>query len=246
MNTKDQFKVRTIDLQRFRRELSHRIHYTRSREFKRAKQWLALELSNVVCDVGCGDGYWTSRLASSSRRVIGVDVDFNSLERAKRHYGRQVDFVLASAECLPFDTNSVDKLTSVCAIEHFHDDRQAMREMARVLRSGGRLCISLDSLSLPSISAEYKVTHARKYDVKRLYDHEGLRLSLSECGLHPLSIGYIGTSDITSGLVQFQVGRGWRVNYLAPLSLLVSRFADAVVGKHDSGLILFAAAKKGR
>jgi len=55
---------------------------------------------------------------------------------------------------------------------------------------------------------------------------------------------YVGTSRISSWLIQFQIRRGWNVNYLAPITLPLSRLADTISGRTDAGHILIIAAEK--
>jgi SAM-dependent methyltransferase len=233
-----------VDLRKLRREASHNIHFTRPTEFSLIIRWLNLGPRNSICDIGCGDGYWTSRLAGANRRLFGVDADSEVLTRAQYYYGQFANFVLASAENLPFENNTMDRVVSLCAMEHFTDDRQALTEMCRILRPKGRLCMSLDSLSLASISTNYKALHVRRYDVHTLYTHTSIKPLLEGAGFRLLTYTYVGTSRISSWLIQFQIRRGWNVNYLAPITLPVSKLADAISRRTDAGHILIIAAEK--
>src|SRR5919204_1347672 len=100
-------------LRKWRRELSSKIHLLRPREFSLVREWARLSQHERVCDLGCGDGYWTSRFARLSGKVIGIDIDLPSLIRARLYYGHLADFVQASAENLPFRDASIDKVVSL-------------------------------------------------------------------------------------------------------------------------------------
>lgn len=232
-----------MNLRKLRREISHKIHFTRPIEFGLIIRWLNLGPQDRICDIGCGDGYWTSRLAGADRHVFGVDVDSKVLTRARCYYGQFADFALASAENLPFKNSTMDRVVSVCAMEHFADDRQALTEMYRILRPRGRLVMSLDSLSLPSISTAYKALHAHRYEVHTLYAITSIRPILEQTGFRLLMYAYVGTSRISSRLIRSQIRRGWNVNYLAPITLPISRLADAISGRTDAGHILVIAAE---
>ena len=233
-----------MHLRKLRREVSHKIHFTRPTEFGLIIRWLDLGPQDRICDIGCGDGYWTSRLAGADRHVFGVDIDSEVLMRAQRYYGQFADFVLASAESLPFENHKIDRVFSMCAMEHFDDARQALEEMYRVLQPKGRLGISLDSLNLAAISASYKALHTRRYNVHMLYTHTTIQSLLKQTGFRLLMYRYVGASRVSSWLIQFQIKRGWNVNYLAPITLPISRLADGISRGTNAGHILVIVAEK--
>ena len=222
----------------------HKLHFTRPMEFGLIIRWLSLGPQDRICDIGCGDGYWTSRLAGANRRVFGVDINPKVLTRARSYYGQCADFVLASAESLPFKSSTMDRLVSMCAMEHFTDDGRALREMCRILRPKGKLGMSLDSLSLPSIPAAFKARHARWYTVNRLYTHTSVKPLLERTGFGLLTFRYVATSRVSGWLIRSQLERGWNLNYLAPVTLPVFRLADAISEKTDAGFIVAIAAEK--
>lgn len=96
-----------------------------------------------VLDLGCGVGYGTARLAESARRVVGVDVDDETLEYARRRYAAaNVEFVHADATSLPFGDASFDAVCSFETVEHVSGHESMLREVARVLRPGGTFLVS--------------------------------------------------------------------------------------------------------
>jgi ubiquinone/menaquinone biosynthesis C-methylase UbiE len=235
---------RRLDLRKLRRELSYRIHLTRPREFGLFRRWLELGAGQRICDIGCGDGYWTSRLAGHGQHPVGVDVDTQALARARSFYGGQVRFVAASAERLPFGERVFDKVVSLSALQHFSDDYTALREIHRVLRRNGLLCMSMDSLSLESIPSHFKEIQARRYQVNRLHDHASIRFALGRTAFELITYAYVGRSRLFSWLMQFQVVRRWNVNYLAPLSLPLASLADTLSQTTNAGYALVVAARR--
>ena len=103
-----------------------------------------------VVDLGCGPGSITLGLAPESR-VTGVDRDAGQVELARaaaRRTGRStVDFLVASAYDLPFADASVDVAFSHALFEHLARPLDALAELRRVLRPGGRLALSTSDWS---------------------------------------------------------------------------------------------------
>jgi ubiquinone/menaquinone biosynthesis C-methylase UbiE len=107
---------------------------------------LAGELRNLdVLDIGCGDG--TLALAcrqGGAARVVGCDADPRMIAQAAGHAARAgaaIELLVARAERLPFRDASFDLVSIVTVLAFVSEADQAMREMARVLRPGGRLVI---------------------------------------------------------------------------------------------------------
>jgi ubiquinone/menaquinone biosynthesis C-methylase UbiE len=103
-----------------------------------------------VVDLGCGPGSITLGLAAESR-VTGVDVDAGQVAQARaaaRRAGRStVDFLVASAYDLPFGDASVDVAFSHALFEHLSRPLDALAELRRVLKPGGRLALSTSDWS---------------------------------------------------------------------------------------------------
>jgi ubiquinone/menaquinone biosynthesis C-methylase UbiE len=115
-----------------------------------------VELAHVqqtdrVLDVATGTGHTAFAFAPHVREVIASDITPEMLdegEKIKAELGIQnVEFRMADAHALSFDDAAFDIVTCRRAAHHFVDIRQALREMRRVLRSGGRLVI--DDRSVP-------------------------------------------------------------------------------------------------
>jgi ubiquinone/menaquinone biosynthesis C-methylase UbiE len=104
-----------------------------------------------VLDVATGTGHTAFALAPYVQHVIATDLTPAMLDEARKLQATlgigNVEFRTADVHHLPFSDASFDLLTSRIAPHHFSDIRRALREMARVLRPGGRLVI--DDRSIP-------------------------------------------------------------------------------------------------
>jgi ubiquinone/menaquinone biosynthesis C-methylase UbiE len=99
-----------------------------------------------VLDVGCGTGYLTRRAARAvgeTGAVTGIDPSPQMLGLARR-LAPECTFTVAGAERLPFDDGSFDRVVSCLAVHHIpaHLRAEAVRQMFRVLRPGGRLLLA--------------------------------------------------------------------------------------------------------
>jgi ubiquinone/menaquinone biosynthesis C-methylase UbiE len=110
---------------------------------------LILELAGMVegkriLDVGCGDGAFLVSLVSRGGRVTGLDVDSDMLAAARWRLdtgGLQAEMYRGEAGALPFPTASFDLVTAVTVLCFADDTGRVIRELARVLRPGGRLVL---------------------------------------------------------------------------------------------------------
>ncbi len=102
--------------------------------------------ADLVLDVATAAGHTALRFAAHVRQVVGADLTPPTLETARR-LARERDqsnlrFVAADAEHLPFRAGSFDIVTCRLALHHMPDAGQAIAEMARVCRAGGRVALA--------------------------------------------------------------------------------------------------------
>jgi len=97
-----------------------------------------------VLDVGCGDGQ-VSRLAwkLGAELVVGVDPTHNQITVARERGGGPA-YVRGPAARLPFTDEAFDAVVACLVFEHIDDVDEAIAEVARVLRPGGRFCFFLN------------------------------------------------------------------------------------------------------
>jgi ubiquinone/menaquinone biosynthesis C-methylase UbiE len=100
-------------------------------------------LPGCVLDVGCGTGRLLRAVGQrwSQVKLIGVDPAENMVAEAKR-LTPTADIRVAPAESIPFSDASVDLALTSLSFHHWRDQQRGIKEIARVLRSGGRFCLA--------------------------------------------------------------------------------------------------------
>lgn len=97
-----------------------------------------------VLDLGSGEGYGSQILASSARRVVGIELDPLAVEHARRNYhDTNLFFVEGSVlDLRDFEAESFDAAVCFEVIEHVSDHERLLAEVTRVLRPGGIFVVS--------------------------------------------------------------------------------------------------------
>tara|TARA_B100001250_G_scaffold394874_1_gene399234 strand:- start:3665 stop:4369 length:705 start_codon:yes stop_codon:yes gene_type:complete len=156
-----------------------------------------LNQKGVMLDVGCGEGRHIFGVMQDYplMRCIGLDMDKPSLKKAEEGYeyfksiskaGAQ--FLKGSAYSLPFPDESFDLIVCSEVLEHLHEYNNAVREMHRVLKPGGKFYASVPATWPEKIcwklSKEYQNQPGGHL---RVFNQSGLISEIKESGFKFLS-----------------------------------------------------------
>ena len=132
--------------------------------------WAATLVSDkVVLDAACGEGYGSSLLSRTARRVTGIDIDADSVAHASARYATDsLAFECASCLDLPLADDSVDVVVSFETLEHLAEHDALMIEFRRVLKPEGFLLISSPDRKTYSDETGYD----NPFHVRELYREE--------------------------------------------------------------------------
>lgn len=96
---------------------------------------LTQEKKPKVLDIGCGTGISTRQLKEYSFDVIGSDKDKDMIEIAI-HNNPEIQYVVAPADNLPFESEQFDIVTAFTAF-HWFNDEESLSEVKRILKKDG-------------------------------------------------------------------------------------------------------------
>ena len=140
----------------------------------RFREALGGAAKGVILDLACGPGVVTAAVAKGAKKAVGYDVTPAMLEKARKRCAEagltNVEFKHGNAEALPFDDGSFDGVVTRLAIHHFADPGLVLREVARVLRPGGRLVV------VDVVVSEDLVEAALQNAIENLRDPSHLRM----------------------------------------------------------------------
>jgi ubiquinone/menaquinone biosynthesis C-methylase UbiE len=148
----------------------------------------------VAVDIGCGPGTLARVFARRLNRVLGVDLTPAMLIQARQAASEaalaNLSFLCADANALPFADASIDMVTCGYAFHHLPRPEHVLAEMARVLRSQGRV-VAVDLVVPPHADSEAHnriervrdASHAttlRAPALRELFETAGLHVRFSE------------------------------------------------------------------
>lgn len=98
---------------------------------------------NKLLDIGSGTGYLINMLKDKEiAEFYGLDLSEEMIKIAKSKKIKNAEFILGSANKLPFDDDTFDIVTCIQSFHHYPYPNEAMREAYRVLKKGGLYILS--------------------------------------------------------------------------------------------------------
>lgn len=132
-----------------------------------------------VLDLGCAFGFATRRAARRGYETVGVDASAAYIARA-RSADKRATYLQSDAASVPLATASFDGLLCLDVLEHVPDERGTLDEIARLLRPGGTLV-----LSVPHRGALWKLDSLNLYArFVRLTRHGRFPPEIAATGIH--------------------------------------------------------------
>ena len=150
-----------------------------------------------IIDVGSGGGAVAQALMEFGS-VTACDIDVRCAASVARRPG--MSFAYGTAEAIPFADGSFDLVTAFDVLEHLDDDVRALREMARVVRPGGLIALTVPAYSW-MWGRQDEISHHR-----RRYTRRALRQAITAAGLKPRRLTGFNTI-LFPGIAAIRIGR---------------------------------------
>ncbi len=202
-----------------------------------------------LLDVGCGTGGTMDRLQGLGE-VWGLDMEPLALSLCRERGHRAL--ALASATAMPFPTDTFDGIVALDVLEHIADHESAAAEIARTLKPGGTLVVTVPAYQSLWSRHDVALHHQRRYrapEVRALLEGAGLQVELCRyavCGLLPAAFVLRRFQNAfqkgAPPVADAQPTRPW-LNTLLQWSLDLES-GLALRGLLPFGLTVFAVAKK--
>jgi SAM-dependent methyltransferase len=157
----------------------------------------AVGQGETVIEIGCRAGNLTQHYHTGNQ-VTGVDVDRNALQLFQERLGAPAHWVDVDTEPLPFPDGAFTVAVFSEVMEHLRFPQVALREIARVLKPGGRMIGSVPNAFrlrnrlrfLAGKPFEVDPSHFRSYSASLL--HKELATFFERIEIHPLSGHLLG------------------------------------------------------
>ena len=160
---------------------------------------LGAKQGDLVLDMGCGAGRHAFETVRRGCRIVALDQSLEELVDVRNTFAAMIEAgelhdhvqgqpVSADALELPFADETFDRIICSEVLEHIPDDQTAIRELARVLRPGGSIAVTVPAWVAEKIcwklNDEYYAPKAVGGHV-RIYRRSQLRSKIREVGLLP-------------------------------------------------------------
>ena len=220
---------------------------------------LGVHRDDKVLDLGCGFGRHAYQAARLGAQVVAFDFGADEVRNVQDTFGAmavageldavesRVGAVQGDALALPFPDDAFDRVIASEILEHIPDDEQAMHELARVLRPGGTMAITVPRAGPEfinwSLSDEYHNVpggHVRIYRQRQLVERlegTGMRAT-GRHHAHGLHAPYwwlkclVGTrNDSHPAVAAYHRLLVWDIEKAPPVTRGAERILNPLVGK---------------
>jgi len=122
----------------------------------------------TVVEAACGRGQFTGWLERGGARTVGLDLSLRALGIARARLSRNGEsaaLACADVQAIPLGSGAADVIVSCETLEHVPEPRACLRELRRVLRTGGRLILTTENyLNIWGLYRLYIAARRRPYN----------------------------------------------------------------------------------
>ncbi len=218
-------------------------------EFEQLLAGFDIAPTDVILDIGCGGGPQDVLLARKAARLIAIDVSPAEIDRAKQYAaaypsGHAIDYRCTPLEKAGFVRHQFDKIVSFSVIEHIVNREEVLRIVSEVLKPGGLLLFSTDSMATMT-DARLIAKHRSDHFVQTYFTAPELHALLESHGFGEIRVRPIFRGGYALRVFEEALDRGLAFGrYSKFWPLLRIRLEELFMSGKDAGLFLCASAVK--
>ncbi len=169
-------------------------------EFENMMKKTNLKDSDIILDLGCGEGALTQIIGKSVKKAIGVDTNCRLINDAKFKAIEikgisNTEFHCNKLEDLNLQEGSFDKIFSFSVIEHIPNYLEIFQLIYKLLKSEGELVISVDSFV--GFDIRMRNVHQKQFEVQKYFDKQELTTLLTSLGFKGVTVWPIFKSEFS-------------------------------------------------
>ncbi len=140
----------------------------------------------IAANIGAGSGFISEGLIAKGPKVIAVDQSEAMLAEMRKKFSSAegIEYRLGEAERLPIPDETVDYAFANMYIHHVESLHKAIKEMVRILKTGGELVITdMDEHEFKFLKEEHheRWMGFKREDVRRWFEEAGLKNVIVDC-----------------------------------------------------------------
>lgn len=218
-------------------------HSLKIYEFKELFKDVKIKNSDIILDFGCGNGFETLLVGKKCKKIYGIDIFKENLDKAKERSfflrGKiNSYFKLTRLEDAKFKSETFDKIISICVLEHIKNYFDVLKETYRIIKKGGQICFSVDSLETID-DLNFLKFHKRSQKVENYFNEQKLRDLLVKIGFKNIKIYPICRSEFVKNRFIKMIKNTTRLdNIISIMEYFKLRKVESRYKNYNKGLFL--------